>query len=112
MKREQTVGNCRFLKERPKERERILREKLIPDVVISRRGAYFWDGRTARTPDGRTVVLSDECALELLVLAKNGAFGDLSKVVLDWNEHAVIRESLERKIPHSIPQVREWEPNA
>jgi len=105
-----TLANARFARERPKQREIILREKLIPDVVISR-GKYFWDGWSARKPDGRTVILTDEWCAQMLVMAKAGTWGDLSCVVLDWNHYAIAREFLNQKTPHSVSDVKEWHPN-
>jgi hypothetical protein len=107
--RQKTVAQSLFVKERPQQREQIIRENLIPDVVFSR-GRYFWDGWSARRPDGRRIILPDACAAQMLVMAKSGFWGDLSAVVLDWNAHAVIRETLDRKIARSLPDVKEWEP--
>jgi hypothetical protein len=105
--RQKTVAQSLFSKERPKQREQIIRENLIPDVLFSR-GRYFWDGWSARRPDGRRIILPDACSAQMLLMARSGFWGDLSAVVLDWNAHAVIRESLDRK--RSSEHVKEWEP--
>jgi hypothetical protein len=110
MKQEKTVANSRFATERPQAREYIRREKLIPDVVISH-GKLFWDGWTARRPDGRRVMLPDAFATQLLVMTKAGEWGDLSRVILDWNKHTLVRDAIERKTPHSHLDSREWQPS-
>jgi hypothetical protein len=104
-----TVANARFVRERPTTREIILREKWIPDVLISREKMY-WDGYTARRPDGRRVILPESIAEQMILLAKAGAWGDLSCVFLDFNQHAMIREQLDRKSPRSISELKQWEP--
>ena len=95
--------------ERPHQRDFILREKLIPDVVISH-GKYFWDGYTARRPDGRRFILHDAYALQLVLMTKAGEWGDLSRVILDWNKYTLIRDALERKSPRL--DIKEWQPNS
>jgi len=107
MTRLKTLANARFVRERQTAREIILREKWIPDIVISRENKMFWDGCTARRPDGRRVILPDAVAQQMILMAKGGSWGDLGCVVLDWDRHAVIRELLDRKIPSEI---RQWEP--
>ena len=107
MTRIRTLANARFVRDRPTAREIILRGKWIPDIVISRDGKMFWDGRSARRADGRRVILPDAVAQQMILMAKGGSWGDLSCVVLDWNRHAVLRELLDRKIPSEIKQ---WEP--
>jgi hypothetical protein len=108
MTRIRTVANARFVRERPTTREIILREKWLPDVVISREKMY-WDGFTARRPDGRRVILPEPIAEQMLLMAKAAAWGELGCVFLDFNQHAVLRELLDRKIPSEIKQ---WEPPA
>jgi hypothetical protein len=110
--RARKVGDSLLSRERPTQREFILRAQYIPDVV-SLRGVYFWDGQTARRPDGRSVILTDdECAAQLLIMAKRGTWGDLSDVILDWNRHAMIREALDRNGSRASSEIGEWRPNS
>jgi hypothetical protein len=44
-------------------------------------------------------------------MVKSGIWGDLSGVILDWNQHAMIRELLDRNSPRRLSEIKQWEPN-
>ncbi len=93
--RQRTLGDTRFSRERQESRELILKQKLVPDILVSH-GRYFWDGSTARRPDGTRVFLREENAIEMVRLCKAGTFGNLSDVLLDFNQYLILRDLIDQ----------------
>ena len=104
-----TIGGSTFFRERRGQREILLAAKIIPDVLVTVGGELVWDGVTARRADGSITYLTDDGTAQLLILAKEGQFGNLSGVILDFSRHNAIRELLDRKCAHDS-RIKEWKP--
>jgi hypothetical protein len=100
--RERLLGEAKRIRERPDVRQRIIEEKLVPDIVMDRRGLRYWDALSARSRiDGMRKLFGMGTAspiqLELKRLAIAGYFGDLSGVVINIFRYSEIREAIDRK---------------
>ncbi len=105
-----TVADVRFVRERPLQRQVILRDGLVPDIVIVR-GKAVWDWCTARGPDGRRIFLREDTAAMMLIMARAGVWGDLAHVVLDLNQYLQVRDLISQSRSPTLQDLREWLPD-
>lgn len=112
--RERLLGEAKRIRERPDVQRRIIEEKLVPDIVMDRRGLRYWDALSARSRiDGMRKLFGMGTAspiqLELKRLAITGYFGDLSGVVINPFRYSEIREAIDRK-RGALLDAKVWEP--
>jgi hypothetical protein len=100
---EKILANVRSIGPRPECREQIIREQLVPDILRDARGRLFWDGMSARRPDGSRRLYGagtpNRMHLELKRMTTEGYWGDLRAVTLSWYRYSVLRDSIDAKLP-------------
>lgn len=99
---ERLLQNVRTIGERPECREVIIREGLLPDVLRDARGRLFWDGMSARRPDGSRALFGvgvpNHLHLELKKMAVDNFWGNLKSVTLSWHRYSLLRDQIDGKI--------------
>jgi hypothetical protein len=94
--REKLLIDVRCAKERPVCRELIIKGGFVPDVICHQ-GKYFWDGMSARGADGVRRIFAAPVSVQIKVMAKEGFWGDLANVQLDWFRHSRLRDAIDGK---------------
>jgi hypothetical protein len=70
---------------------------------VRHRGKLYWDGLTARLPNGNRKFYgggagtSTKLNLELRRLALAGKWGDLQNVIISWHRYAMLRDVIDGK---------------
>lgn len=113
-KMERLLQNVRTIGERPECREVIIREGLLPDVLRDARGRLFWDGQSARRPDGSRALygvgVPNGLQLELKKMAVDNFWGNLKSVTLSWHRYSLLRDAIDGKIRGSSVNASMWWP--
>jgi hypothetical protein len=112
---EKLLKNSQPVNARPDCGEIIARENLLPDVIRHGQKLY-WDGLSARLPNGKRkfygeVGASTKLNLELRRLALAGHWGDLREVIVSWHRYAMLRDIVDGKtIRGGFESVSLWWP--
>jgi hypothetical protein len=112
---EKLLRNSQPVNTRPELFQIIVRENLIPDIVRHREKLY-WDGLSARLPNGKRkfygeVGATTKLKLELRRLALAGHWGDLRGVIVSWHRYTLLRDIVEgRTIRGGFESVSLWWP--
>jgi hypothetical protein len=111
---EKILANVRSISPRPECRQVILREGLLPDILRDARGRLFWDGLSARRPDGSRRLYGagtpTRMNLELKLMAVEGLWGDLRSVTLSWYRYSLLRDAIDGRIRGSSVNASLWWP--
>ena len=111
---EKILANVRSIGPRPECREQIIREQLVPDILRDSRGRLYWDGMSARRPDGSRrlygVGVPNRMHLELKKMAAENFWGDLRAVTLSWHRYSLLRDAIDGKIRGSSVNASMWWP--
>jgi hypothetical protein len=77
------------------------------------RPAKFWDGISARTPNGTRRICVPPVSVELKLMARDGLWGDLSNTTLDWFRYSRLREFIDGNgRPNGLLKVALWQPQS